>query len=461
MRVRHRTPSIFSLSMVDVLCCALGCVILLWLLNLREAKQRSLEAGESNDHLTAARAAIDRLLAEQRSDRDRLARTEDDLEAARKRASDLDARLSRAGEEAAARGQRIEELISLRDKAESRVKMLGPVAALVPALQADLKNSRDKLADEEALARVLQSDLEARKRELAVATKELKDLAVASRKLRDDVESRDQALADARAVQERLTRAEDRIKSLDQESATRKKDLATAERIIDGLQTDKRNLVAEAGRMRAAVENRFEGIALTGKRVIFLVDMSGSMDLVDETTPAPLKWSGVRDAVARLLKSLSDLERFQVIVFSERASFLLGRDGDWLDYDAKRSVDEVTRALAAVRPKGGTNMYTALDAAFRYRASGLDTIYLLSDGLPNLGEGLTPEQERTMKESEKGEVLGRTIRRTLHNAWNRETAGKRVRINTVGFFYESPEVGAFLWALARENDGSFVGMSKP
>jgi hypothetical protein len=36
-----------------------------------------------------------------------------------------------------------------------------------------------------------------------------------------------------------------------------------------------------------------------------------------------------------------------------------------------------------------------------------------------------------------------------------------VRINSIGFFYESPEVGAFLWALSRENDGSFVGMSKP
>ena len=37
----------------------------------------------------------------------------------------------------------------------------------------------------------------------------------------------------------------------------------------------------------------------------------------------------------------------------------------------------------------------------------------------------------------------------------------RVRINTIGFFFESPDVGAFLWALARENDGSFVGMSRP
>ena len=40
MRVRHRIPSIFNLSMVDVLCCALGCVILLWLLNLRQGERR-------------------------------------------------------------------------------------------------------------------------------------------------------------------------------------------------------------------------------------------------------------------------------------------------------------------------------------------------------------------------------------------------------------------------------------
>jgi len=40
MRMRHRIPTIFNLSMVDVLCCALGCFILLWVLNFREAKRR-------------------------------------------------------------------------------------------------------------------------------------------------------------------------------------------------------------------------------------------------------------------------------------------------------------------------------------------------------------------------------------------------------------------------------------
>ena len=106
-------------------------------------------------------------------------------------------------------------------------------------------------------------------------------------------------------------------------------------------------------------------------------------------------------------------------------------------------------------------MYTALEAAFRFRSQGLDTIYLLSDGLPNMGEGLTPQMEN-LKETEKGEILGKVIRRALKTSWNREITGRaRVRINTVGFFFESPDVGAFLWALARENDGSFVGMSKP
>src|SRR5438093_12450665 len=44
MQTRHKVPIVFTLYMVDVLCCALGCVILLWFLKIHEAKQRSLEA---------------------------------------------------------------------------------------------------------------------------------------------------------------------------------------------------------------------------------------------------------------------------------------------------------------------------------------------------------------------------------------------------------------------------------
>ena len=65
MRVRHRIPSIFSLSMVDMLCCCMGCIILVWLLgakqsqdNIRDAKSELEEQKrEANAELTKLNAA--------------------------------------------------------------------------------------------------------------------------------------------------------------------------------------------------------------------------------------------------------------------------------------------------------------------------------------------------------------------------------------------------------------------
>src|SRR5436190_19487438 len=59
MATRHRIPTIFNLSMVDVLCCALGCVILLWLLNLRAAKERAEAAGRTAVDLVQTRADLE------------------------------------------------------------------------------------------------------------------------------------------------------------------------------------------------------------------------------------------------------------------------------------------------------------------------------------------------------------------------------------------------------------------
>jgi hypothetical protein len=107
-------------------------------------------------------------------------------------------------------------------------------------------------------------------------------------------------------------------------------------------------------------------------------------------------------------------------------------------------------------------MHAGMETAFRLRDQGLDTIYLFSDGLPNMGAGLDPVTAPTMKESDREIACSNYIRQILRTVWNRKVDGRvPVRINTVGFFYESPDVGAFLWALARENDGSFAGMSKP
>jgi hypothetical protein len=209
----------------------------------------------------------------------------------------------------------------------------------------------------------------------------------------------------------------------------------------------------------AAAENRFAGITLTGQRVIFLIDMSGSMELIDENTKEPDKWPLVCETVAKLMGSLPDLKKYQVILFSDKVVYPLGQERKWLDYEAGTSQKSSVDSLGTVVPKGATNMYAAFEEAFTFRADGLDTIYVLSDGLPNLGPGVSTTS--TLTESQKTELLSKRVRQTLKTLWNRSLEGQRVRINTIGFFFESPDVGAFLWALAREHDGSFVGMSKP
>jgi septal ring factor EnvC (AmiA/AmiB activator) len=511
MRIRHRVPSIFNLSMVDVLCCALGCVILLWLLNLREAKQKAEEAGQTDQQLVQVRdvlavttqerddlrsrleqatAQLDDLSAQARKLHGALADSARDLADLRRGKKDVEDRLARQAQDyadlerklsgsvqrvatldsqlrdkeslAEANGRRADSAVSKLSDAEGRLRKLQALADLVPGLQEDVKKYRDKFATEEALAKALEKEIGDRMRELVMAAKDLKELRASRQALEIDVASRNKDLAAFKEDRTKLAAAEERLAQLAKEVAGRTRDVSAANARIEDLVNDKMALRGEADRLRSAADNRFAGITLTGRRVVFLVDMSGSMKLVDESTPAPEKWVAVRETLARVLRSLPAVEKFQVIAFAERVQYPLGQDGRWLDYDPATSADRAVEALAKIEPNGGTNMYDGLHGAFSFRERGLDTIYLLSDGLPNLGEGLTPEQARTLTEQQQGEILGRHMRQTLKADWNRPVDGRpRVRINTIGFFFESPDVGAFLWALARENDGSFVGMSRP
>jgi hypothetical protein len=480
MRIRHRIPTVFSLYMVDVFCCALGCVILLWMLNLRAAEDQTQETTNLL-HQADDRA---RLVDERLREAEEMARSQGgDLTAAyafianlRKRLEEMDdaetaLRKQLAGQTtiSADQARKIADLLArldLSDKRglkltadlqdrDTRLATMTTTAALVPALQKDLKATRDDLARQTALGSALEKEIDQRMQLLAGVKKELAEMQTAKQTTQRNLEGRDKELAELRTYKERYLTMEERAASLD-------KQLTAAQQNLTTVNDDRKAMQAEVGRVRAAADNRFAGIQLTGRRVLFLVDMSGSMELVDENTSSPQKWSGVRETVAKVMKSLPDLDKYQVLVFSEKASFLFGDDGAWIDYDPRSSSDKVLKALTAVKPKGGTNMYTAMELAFSLRARGLDTIYFLSDGLPNMGEGLTPKQERELGEQQQSEILGKYIRNKLKANWNREIKDQpKVRINTIGFFYESPDVGAFLWALAREHDGSFVGMSKP
>ncbi|MFN4261066.1 MAG: VWA domain-containing protein [Gemmataceae bacterium] len=543
MRTRHRIPTIFNLSMVDVLCCALGCVILLWLLNFREAKERLVKAGQVSiqlqdvekqllisqqslqttrellastthelettgqwaavlaahrDNLAIERENLDKDLQSARGQLTQLTRRLDEvtqqkanvdaeltlltraLADVRKQKATSDAQLASmnrslndlqkqknaldlllaerdtqltdattAKQNAEKRLTSLEDLLKQKDTqftaaaqaaddlarrirdTEAQNLQLKRMAGMIPGLQAEAKLYRDKLAAAEARGLTLESELLLSRKQLDETLKNLQNLETS----KDTV---------AKQVMDRA------------------RDLVEARRRISELEGDKKFLMEVVNRARQAADNRFAGVVLTGRRVVFIIDISGSMGMLDYNTPAPGKWEGVCDTVAKVMRSLPDLEKYQVIIFSSKATFLLGQENDWFDFDPQISPDQVFKALLATKPVGHTNIYAAMDAAFRFRAKGMDTVYFFSDGLPSMGEGLTPEQARTLTENQRVAVMSQYVRQTLLNNWNRSIPGQqRVRIHSIGFYYESPDLGAFLWALSRENDGSFVGMSRP
>jgi hypothetical protein len=487
MRVRHKIPSVFSLSMVDVLCCALGCVILLWLLGAKQTEddvgalreQAVSEREESAKMLASARdaaEALDQRVRRLLVDRDRavalearlaariaeMEKTRDllaaDLKGAQLRAGDLSgrlkaslARVDKLQTELAAGAAALE---SERKKATATDKVLAAAEAGLKQTRSDLDREKDRHAAAQRQLSELNRDVEARKRELAGLTKSLSEAEAARKKLEGTLAVRDKDFAAVkREAGERLDAAAAREQALQAQLRDRDAAVHNATRAFEKLK-------AEAAALRAVEGGRFAGITLSGKRVIFLVDMSGSMKQVDAKTPAPEKWQEVANTVGRLMRSLPDLEKYQILCFSTRLLYPLGDEGKWRDFDPTKSPQQAVKALTAIEPRSGTNMSLALEATFKYRADKLDTVYLLSDGLPNHGEGITDDKAE-LSELERGLLLGRYVRRKLKEQWNKPIRNERVKINTIGFFFESPDLGSFLWALARENDGNFVGMSRP
>jgi hypothetical protein len=502
MRVRHKIPSVFSLSMVDVLCCALGCVILIWLLNSKMSADEAADAEKERNHLLdEARdnklksddrlkksedrlKARDALLADARADAlkldsrlldivkdrdravvlaakltERIAELEKDrltllaaLEADKKDIAGLKGQLGKSAEKSAKLELDLKSMLERYEKQRTvTVKLDADLAALLVRIrttEVDLEKSKKRELDEKARAELLKKSIKIKEADLLALAALLDEAKKASDRLKKSLDGRDLELAAAK---------KDRI-NLAELIRLREVALEDADKAVKRLEGEK--LV-----LRTAIDNRFAGIELTGKRVVFLVDMSGSMVYVDEKTKAPQKWVEVRETVAKLMKSLGGLEKFQVVTFNSEAKYPLGSPGKWVTFDRKASPARVARALEAIKPAGDTDMHIALEHAFRFRKDGLDTIYLLSDGLPNLGEGLegmSVKDRRKLTELEKGVLLGKYVRQKMLKTWNRAEAGKpRVKVHTIGFFYESPDLGSFLWALARENEGSFVGMSKP
>jgi hypothetical protein len=165
----------------------------------------------------------------------------------------------------------------------------------------------------------------------------------------------------------------------------------------------------------------YHGVPILSKRVVFIVDISGSMS-------APLGESSrmelAKKELARTLGVMAADCHINMIFFDDVIE-------PWrkMLVPLKANLKEAQVVVARLQPRGRTNIFDSLELAFLHKDA--DTIFLLSDGDPTDGRMVEPED------------IYREIRRI-----NRL---RKIAIHTISFG-PSP----FMKTLAEQNGGQYV-----
>lgn len=199
------------------------------------------------------------------------------------------------------------------------------------------------------------------------------------------------------------------------------------------------------------------GMIIGGERVVILVDTSASMldntpadvlmrrDMPPEAQRAAPKWQQVVRTVEQLATQLAPGTQVQIIGFAEQAASLIeGSDGRWVTVTNGRELDSAVQALRNTVPSGASSLAAGLNA-LRTLDPQADNVYLLVDGLPNMGE-VRPSRE-DVASSERVDHFYRAIR-----------GAPAAPINVILFPMQGDDWAAPLyWELALRSGGSLIG----
>lgn len=199
------------------------------------------------------------------------------------------------------------------------------------------------------------------------------------------------------------------------------------------------------------------GLRLGGDNVLILIDSSASM--LDESIVNVLRRRNMSDALKRqapkwgralaisqwIVANLPLSSDFQMLSFSDEVTPVFGDEiNTWHEVADRVAVASAVQGINKVVPRNGTNLEKVLDVAMNMTPKP-DNIFILTDGLPTIGEGAP----------ESGSISGRDRYRVFVNAV--KNIDRSIPINTMLLPLEGDNyaAGAF-WGLARSTRGSFL-----
>ncbi len=163
------------------------------------------------------------------------------------------------------------------------------------------------------------------------------------------------------------------------------------------------------------------GVPVTSKRIIFCLDISGSMSAKIGTES---RLEQAKKELSRVLKELDKATMVNMIFFDNQQE-------PWQKQMMliKPNLEGALKKVSELQPRGGTNIYDTLEMAFL--DPNCDTIFLLSDGAPGSGKFVNTE-----------EIL-REIKKL--------NATRQIAIHTI-----SLGKSEFMKKLAEQNSGQYV-----
>lgn len=146
-------------------------------------------------------------------------------------------------------------------------------------------------------------------------------------------------------------------------------------------------------RQSTRVEQKFFGIRIVSHRVIFIIDVSGSMaELLNseyEGKAGQQRMDVAKRELERCVLGLDSSALFNIITFSSDVDRWI--DGSLAAASEKNRL-EAKAFTEKLKEGGGTNLFGALKESFK--DLDVDTIFVLSDGEPSVGETTDPLQIR-------------------------------------------------------------------
>lgn len=164
----------------------------------------------------------------------------------------------------------------------------------------------------------------------------------------------------------------------------------------------------------------FYGMYLHAKNMVFVLDVSGSMDINE-----------ARLQLKNAYHSLTERENFTIVVYSDNVF----RWQDELQAATDRNKKEADHWVDTVIVGGSTNLYGGLETGFQIACKSPYTeMYLVSDGEPNVGKVIDTNQ-----------IVADVC------IWNKR---KEIKIHTIGLGMHQRR--DFLQALAERNYGRYL-----